>query len=250
MPQVFRQTHLELLHRKTGSRPARFLRRRATLRRILRREVSRQVLNELRIGVAEPIWGLDPLEQVDPLPHGGTPSNLDRLHTVLGLAHDLDVRFVGQDHFDALTDDHMVIGQEHADLAILDGRNRRRCDSVAALPAGPHPVAARSPAVTLALSHHDLLKAAARADKAVSEEAEWRLLHDLWIDPAALKISTHGGVVTIAGEVGTWSEAELVKRWVARVEGAVDVDASALRYRLDDHYIAPPTASLDAPPRK
>lgn len=100
------------------------------------------------------------------------------------------------------------------------------------------------------ITRADLLKAMARSDRAISEEAEWRLLHDLWIDPATLKISTHGGVITVAGEVGTRSEAELVKRWVGLVEGAVDVDTSGLRYRLDDRHIAPPTGDLESPLRK
>lgn len=96
----------------------------------------------------------------------------------------------------------------------------------------------------------DLLGAMARSDEAISEEARWRLLHDLWIDPEMLEISTRDGVVMVSGEVGTRSEAELVKRWVARVEGAVDVDTSRLRYRLDDRRVSPPTGSLEAPPRK
>jgi CBS domain-containing protein len=96
----------------------------------------------------------------------------------------------------------------------------------------------------------DILRTMARSDTAIAQEAKWRLLHDLWIDPTPLKISTHKGVVTISGEVGTRSEAELVKRWVAAIEGAVDVDTSALRYRIDDRHITPPTGSLESPPRR
>jgi CBS domain-containing protein len=83
----------------------------------------------------------------------------------------------------------------------------------------------------------DILRTMARPDSAISADTRWRLLHDLWIDTDALKITTHAGIVTVSGEVGTWSEAELAKRWIAAIEGVVDVDASALRYRIDDRHI-------------
>jgi CBS domain-containing protein len=95
----------------------------------------------------------------------------------------------------------------------------------------------------------DLLKAIARSDETITQEARWRLLYDLSINPAALKISTHDGIIVVAGEVATRSEAELVTRWVAGIDGAVDVDTSALRYRLDDLHIKSPGGGLE-PPRK
>ncbi|HXX38552.1 MAG TPA: CBS domain-containing protein [bacterium] len=96
----------------------------------------------------------------------------------------------------------------------------------------------------------DILRTMTRADTTITEDVRWHLIHDLWVDPTSLEITTREGIVTISGEVGTRSEAELVKRWVAMTEGAVDVDASGLRYRLDDRHIVPPTGSLESPRRK
>ena len=93
----------------------------------------------------------------------------------------------------------------------------------------------------------DILLMMARPDRAVTEDARWRLLHDLWIDTDALDITTRNGVVTISGEVGTRTEAELVKHWVRTIEGVVDVDARTLRYRIDDRRIEPPTGRLETP---
>jgi CBS-domain-containing membrane protein len=87
----------------------------------------------------------------------------------------------------------------------------------------------------------DILRIMTRPDAAITKDARWRLLHDLWIDTEALTITTRGGIVTISGEVGTRSEAELVKHWVAVMEGVVDVDARALQYRIDDRHITPET---------
>ncbi len=93
----------------------------------------------------------------------------------------------------------------------------------------------------------DLLRTLARPDAAVTEDAQWRLLHDLWIDPSGLTVTTQKGIVTITGEVGTRSEAELVKHWIAHMEGVVDVDTRDLRYRIDDRDVRPPTGSVEVP---
>jgi CBS domain-containing protein len=90
----------------------------------------------------------------------------------------------------------------------------------------------------------DILRTLARPDVAVTEDVRWRILHDLWIDTGGLEISTLEGVVTIAGEVGTRSEADLVRRWAAGTEGVVDVDTRNLRYRLDDRHIDMPSGRL------
>jgi CBS domain-containing protein len=84
----------------------------------------------------------------------------------------------------------------------------------------------------------DILRTMARSDEAITEEVRWHLLHDLWIDTDALKITTQHGVVTIAGEVATYSDAALVGRWAAVTAGVVGVETRDLRYRLDDRRIA------------
>jgi len=90
----------------------------------------------------------------------------------------------------------------------------------------------------------DILRTLVRPDKAITEDVRWRVLHDLWIDPTGLTISTRDGIVTIAGEVDTRSEAELVKQWTAATEGVVAVEAQSLRYRVDDEHIDLPAVAL------
>jgi CBS domain-containing protein len=87
----------------------------------------------------------------------------------------------------------------------------------------------------------DVLRTLIRPDSAVTEDVRFRLLHDLWIDPTGLTISTRDGIVTIAGEVPTRSEAELVRHWTATTEGVVDVDARDLLYRTDDRHVKLPS---------
>ena len=90
------------------------------------------------------------------------------------------------------------------------------------------------------ITRADILRTMARPDTAITEDVRWRLLHDLWIDTMPLNISTHSGIVTVSGVVGTRSEAELVKRWIGTIEGVVEVDARSLHYRMDDRHIDPP----------
>ncbi|HYM91031.1 MAG TPA: CBS domain-containing protein [bacterium] len=93
----------------------------------------------------------------------------------------------------------------------------------------------------------DLLRTLGRPDAAVTEDVRWRILHDLWVDTTGLDIRTHEGVVTIAGEVGTRSEVDLIKRWIAVTEGVVDVDVRNLRFRLDDRRIEIPSGRVVVP---
>ncbi len=86
----------------------------------------------------------------------------------------------------------------------------------------------------------DILRTLIRPDAAITEDVRWRLLHELWIDPTVLAISTLDGTVTISGEVATRSEAELIKHWVASTEGVVGIEAQGLRYRIDDRHFKLP----------
>lgn len=83
----------------------------------------------------------------------------------------------------------------------------------------------------------DIVRALARRDEAVTEEVRWRLQHDLWIDATDLVITTHNGIVTLAGMVENRSDAVIVERWTATTDGVVGVDAQDLRYRFDDRRV-------------
>ena len=89
------------------------------------------------------------------------------------------------------------------------------------------------------ITRADLVRTITRRDAAVTVDARWRILYDLWIDTRGLDISTRDGIVTIAGEVGTRSEADMIRRWIAATEGVVDVDVRNLRYRTDDGRLLP-----------
>jgi CBS domain-containing protein len=84
------------------------------------------------------------------------------------------------------------------------------------------------------VSRADILRAMTRPDAAITEEVRWRLEHDLWIDLKDIDVSTASGVVTLAGEVDTRTDAELAARWAGATDGVVAVDSGALRYRVDD----------------
>lgn len=86
----------------------------------------------------------------------------------------------------------------------------------------------------------DILRTFARLDTAITGEIQWRLEHELWMDPRAVEVSTTAGVVTLAGEVGTRTDVVLIERYAAAVDGVVSVDAHGLRFRFDDRDVTMP----------
>jgi CBS domain-containing protein len=76
------------------------------------------------------------------------------------------------------------------------------------------------------ISRRDLVRAYARSDVEL-----WRdirdsvILDNLWIDPAAITVDVHDGVVTLTGNVEREHEAELLPRQVQQVPGVVSVVA-------------------------
>ena len=97
------------------------------------------------------------------------------------------------------------------------------------------------------VSRADLVRAYLRSDEelvlAIREEA---LSRDLWVDPAEVGISVAKGVVHLSGTVDRRSTAELVARYVGRIEGVVAVE-SELEWRLDDRKIEAPDRDLLSP---
>lgn len=85
------------------------------------------------------------------------------------------------------------------------------------------------------VTRSDLVAAFVRSDEEIGREiAEDVLVHTLWIDPEPVDVLVEQGEVTLAGEVATRSEAELVGAYVSRVPGVVAVDVSQLGWRDDD----------------
>jgi len=72
----------------------------------------------------------------------------------------------------------------------------------------------------------DLVRAFVRPDEAIEREIrEDVILRTLWIAPEALTIRVEDGNVTLAGQVDSKSEAELVEAFAGRVPGTIAVDS-------------------------
>lgn len=85
----------------------------------------------------------------------------------------------------------------------------------------------------------DLVRAYLRLDDeiqhAVTEEV---VRHTMWLDPTALDIEVHDGVVRIAGTVDRRSTARILEKLVGLVDGVVQVE-SYLGWELDDTHLQP-----------
>jgi CBS domain-containing protein len=80
----------------------------------------------------------------------------------------------------------------------------------------------------------DLVRAFVRSDVEIARELRDDVIKGtLWIDPEEVTISVERGVVTLAGELDTKADAELVERFSSRVPGVVQV-RSQLRWRIDE----------------
>jgi len=90
----------------------------------------------------------------------------------------------------------------------------------------------------------DLLRPFLRSDESIRREISEILLHrTLAIDPDAVAVEVHSGLVRLAGEVESRSLAALTGRLAGQIEGVVDVE-NLLTYRLDDEHLRP-----ELPPR-
>jgi CBS domain-containing protein len=70
----------------------------------------------------------------------------------------------------------------------------------------------------------DLVRAFVRSDAAILEEVREEIVRrTLWISPSTIGIEVRNGVVTLAGEVETETDAELLTDYVRRVPGVVDI---------------------------
>ena len=84
------------------------------------------------------------------------------------------------------------------------------------------------------VTRSDLVRAFDRDDAAILGEIEDDVLRTtLWIDPGTLEVSVEEGLVTLEGCVDTKTTAEIVRAYIRRVPGVVDVD-SQLTWRTDD----------------
>ncbi len=72
----------------------------------------------------------------------------------------------------------------------------------------------------------DLVRAFTRSDGEIETEIRKELIsRTFWLQPTDLEVEVRGGEVTVAGEVDTKSDAELLPELIAQVPGVVSVDS-------------------------
>jgi CBS domain-containing protein len=76
------------------------------------------------------------------------------------------------------------------------------------------------------VSRADLVKAFTRTDAEIGDEIRNEILRrSLWLDPGAVNVTVEDGAVSLAGEVETDADAELLPVLVGRIPGVVSVQA-------------------------
>ncbi|HVN62633.1 MAG TPA: CBS domain-containing protein [Gaiellaceae bacterium] len=73
----------------------------------------------------------------------------------------------------------------------------------------------------------DLVRAFTRSDAEIEMEIRKELIsRTFWLQPTDLEVEVHEGEVTVAGEVDTKSDAELLPELIAQVPGVVSVESN------------------------
>ena len=82
------------------------------------------------------------------------------------------------------------------------------------------------------VSRGDLVRAFARPDDEIRREIEEDVVRKtLWLDPATLDVTVTNGIVTLAGDVASAADAELLPTLTRKIPGVVGV-SSSLTYRV------------------
>ena len=77
------------------------------------------------------------------------------------------------------------------------------------------------------VSRGDLVRAFARSDEEIRREIEEDVIRNvMWLDPSYVDVTVTDGVVTLAGEVASEADAELLPTFARKVPGVVDVSSS------------------------
>ncbi len=93
----------------------------------------------------------------------------------------------------------------------------------------------------------DLVRAYVRSDAELADTIrDDVLLHVLWLDPTAFRVTVRNGVATVRGHVERRSTAETIERAVRMVPGVVDVRAD-IAWRIDDGSAQAPPVDLFIP---
>jgi len=77
------------------------------------------------------------------------------------------------------------------------------------------------------VSRGDLVRAFARSDEEIRQEIEEDVIRRvMWLSPSAVDVTVTDGVVTLAGEVASEADAELLPTFARKVPGVVEVSSS------------------------
>jgi CBS-domain-containing membrane protein len=94
------------------------------------------------------------------------------------------------------------------------------------------------------ISRHDIVQAYTRPDEVIEDEIrEDIIVRLLYLDPATLEVAVERGVVTVAGEVPTRSDARLLEAMVQRSDGVIRA-VFDLEWKVDDTRQPTPEAPL------
>jgi CBS domain-containing protein len=87
----------------------------------------------------------------------------------------------------------------------------------------------------------DIVRVYVRSDSELTETVRHDvLLESLWLDPAKFGVEVRDGRVSISGQVGRRSTAEMTEKFIRMMPGVVDVD-SEITWEIDDQDIKPPS---------
>ncbi|WP_214109842.1 CBS domain-containing protein [Acrocarpospora catenulata] len=83
------------------------------------------------------------------------------------------------------------------------------------------------------ISRRDLIRVFVRPDADIADDIRMEVLRSRWMNTDQVQVRADQGVVTLTGAMALRSEAELIARMSARVNGVVDV-VSEIRWQEDD----------------
>ncbi len=87
------------------------------------------------------------------------------------------------------------------------------------------------------ISRADVVNAFTKPDEVIEDEIREDIIRRLlFLEPDALEVSVHDGVVSLSGRLENRTEAHLLEELTRRIDGVIRVDSS-LSYEVDDHRI-------------
>jgi len=130
------------------------------------------------------------------------------------LEHKLMAKTVGE----AMTTPAITVG---SDVPVHKAAKRMVDDAVNRLPVVEHGK------LVGIVTRADLVRAFTRSDEEIADEIRTEILQrTLWLDPGTVTINVTDGIVSLAGQVETKTDAELLPLFVERVPGVVSVETA------------------------